>query len=74
MVVCSPTYRCGETGTSQLDPDADPALDEGELYAASLGPPPQHGSVSVEIVDDDGTVVETYTYRYNCYAYEGDLP
>lgn len=59
---------------SETDPAFPSSIPDGELYAVPLGPPPQHGEYSVELVDADGTVVSNATTRFNCYAWDGELP
>ncbi|WP_200840270.1 hypothetical protein [Halorubrum sp. JWXQ-INN 858] len=61
---------------SDLDTDVDPKFSgsDGELYAVPLGPPPQHGDVTVSVVDENGTALSTAEYRFNCYDADGNLP
>lgn len=61
---------------SSLDPSVKPSFDRGDaaLYAVPLGPPPQHGTVTVDVLDDAETPVSSVEYRFNCYDADGDLP
>lgn len=61
---------------SDLEPSVKPFFDrdDAELYAVPLGPPPQHGRFTVEIVDDTDTPVSSGSYRFNCYDADGELP
>lgn len=59
---------------SETDPNFPTSMPDGELYAVPLGPPPQHGDVTVELVDAEGTVTSVSETRFNCYATDGDLP
>lgn len=61
---------------SDLEPDIDPTFGDtgGELYAVQLGQPPQHAALDVQIVDSNGTAVDSASYRFNCYRPDGELP
>jgi len=63
-------------GMSSLDPDDYPNLprSDGELYAVTLGPPPHHADLTIEVHNPDGGVHHTTEYRHNCYSPEGELP
>lgn len=63
-------------GMSSLDPDDYPILSssDGELYAVTLGPPPYHADLTIEVHDPDGETYHTTEYRVNCYTPDGDLP
>lgn len=60
---------------SDLDPsDYDKLREEGELYTVPLGPRPQHGVVTVSVVDPDGEPIDSADLRFNCYDPDGELP
>lgn len=61
---------------SDLTVDVDPKFSgsDGALYAVPLGSPPQHGNITVSVVDEHGTAQSTAEYRFNCYDADGELP
>jgi hypothetical protein len=61
---------------SRLSAEEHPVVsaDGGELYAVPLGPPPVHGDLVVSLVTPDGGRIARAELRFNCYAYDGDLP
>lgn len=61
-------------GMNRLDPEDYPAFsNDGELYAVTLGPPPQHGNLTVELVDENSDVIQSVTQQFNCYSQDGEL-
>lgn len=61
---------------NRLTPDDFPILasEDGELYAAPLGPPPVHGEFTISVVTASGEPIATETIRFNCYSDDGSLP